>query len=71
MDIPDLTWVVEDNNLSVEGGSFHGRVVLGVRGDVSSSDILDGDVLYVETNVVTWQPLRDLFVVPMIRRKER
>lgn len=40
----DLTGVVEDDDLGVEGSSLLGRVILGVRGDVSATDILDGDV---------------------------
>ena len=59
----DLSWVVEDNDLGVEGSGLLGWVVLGVGTDVSSSDILDGNVLYVETNVVSWETLRDLLVV--------
>ncbi|KAH3687136.1 hypothetical protein WICPIJ_001891 [Wickerhamomyces pijperi] len=50
----DLTWVVQDDNLSVERVRTLGWVVLGVRGNVTSSDFLDGNVLDVETNVVTW-----------------
>jgi len=59
----DLTRVVEDNNLSVERGGFHRWVGLGVTADVSSSDVLDGNVLYVETDVVTWHTSLELFVV--------
>jgi len=59
----DLTRVVEDNDLGVEGSGFLGRVVLGVRAYVSTSDILDGHVLDVETNVVTRVALLELFVV--------
>lgn len=42
-------------------------VVLGVGTDVSSSDILDGDVLDVETDVVSWETLGDLLVVHLDR----
>jgi hypothetical protein len=38
----DLSGVVHDNDLSLEGFGFLGWVILGVRGNVSSSDILDG-----------------------------
>jgi hypothetical protein len=44
----DLTWVVHDDNLGVERSSLLGGVVLGVGSNVSSSDILDGDVLDVD-----------------------
>lgn len=37
----DLTRVVEDNDLGGEGSSLLGGVVLGVGGDVSTTDILD------------------------------
>jgi len=37
----DLTRVVEDDDLGVEGGGFLGGVVLGVGGDISTADILD------------------------------
>ena len=40
----DLTGVVEDDDLSVEGRGLLGGVVLGVGGDVATADILDGDV---------------------------
>jgi len=59
----DLTWVVEDDNLGVEGVAALRWVVLGVTADVSSSDFLDRDVLDVETNVVSWNTLNELFVV--------
>jgi hypothetical protein len=49
----DLTRVVEDDDLSVEGSSLLGGVVLGVGGDVTTTDILDGDVLDIKANVVT------------------
>ena len=40
----NLTGVVEDDDLSGEGGGLLGGVVLGVRGDVTTADILDRDV---------------------------
>jgi len=51
--VSDLTGVVQDDDLGKEVGAFLGGVVLGVTADVSSLDVLDGQVLYVETNVVT------------------
>ena len=59
----DLTGVVEDNDLGVERSSAGGGVVLGVRGDVATADVLDGDVLHVEANVVTGETLGELLVV--------
>ena len=40
----DLTRVVKDDDLGVEGSGLLGGVVLGVGGDVATADILDGDV---------------------------
>lgn len=59
----DLTRVVKDDNLGVERSSLHRWVVLGVTTDVTSSDVLDGNVLDVETNVVSGETLGDLLVV--------
>ena len=59
----DLTGVVKDDNLSVEELSVAGGVGLGVRADVSSLDILDGQVLHVEANIVTGLGLLDLLVM--------
>jgi hypothetical protein len=59
----DLTRVVEDDNLGVEGLSSLGRIVLGVTSNVTTTDFLDGDVLDVEANVVTWKTLDKLLVV--------
>lgn len=59
----DLTRVVEDDDLSVEGSGLLGGVVLGVGGDVATTDILDGDVLDVEADVVTGETSLELLVV--------
>jgi len=59
----DFTWVVQDDDLGVEGFGFSGWVVFAVGADVTSSNILDGDVLDVEADVVAWDTLWDLSVV--------
>lgn len=59
----DLTRMVEDDNLSVEGLGTLGGVVLGITANVSTTNFLDGDVLDVESNVVTWETLDELFVM--------
>jgi len=59
----DLTWVVQDDDLSIKSSRLLGGVVLGVRAHVTSSDVLDGDVLDVEADVVAWETLGDLGVV--------
>ena len=61
--VTDFTWVVQDDDLSGEVNGTLGWIVLGVGGNVSTSDILDGDVLDVETNVVTWSGFWERFVV--------
>lgn len=59
----DLAGVVKDDDLGVEGLGALGGVVLGVTSDVTTTDLLDGDVLDVEANVVTWDTLGKLLVV--------
>jgi hypothetical protein len=59
----NLTGVIEDNDLGIEGITALGGVVLGVSADVSTTDFLDGNVLDVETNVVSGQTLNQGFVV--------
>jgi hypothetical protein len=59
----NLTGMVEDNDLSSEGARFLGGVVLGVGTDVTTTDILDRDVLDVETNIVTGETFNQLFVM--------
>ena len=59
----DLTRVVEDDDLGVEGVAALRWVVLGVAGNVATTDLLDGDVLDVEADVVAWLALDKLLVV--------
>ena len=59
----DLTGVVENNDLGVEGVGAFGRIVLGVTGNVATTDFLDGNVLDVEPNVISWNTLDKLLVV--------
>lgn len=40
----NLTRVVKNNDLSVEGSSFLGRIILRVRSNISTTNILDRDV---------------------------
>ena len=63
----DLTGVVQDDDLGVERSGLLGGVVLGVGTDVSSPDVLDGNVLDVESDVVTGVTLGDLLVVHLDR----
>lgn len=48
----DLTRVVEDNDLGIERSSLFGRVVLRVGGNVTTTDILDGNVP-IEKKILT------------------
>ena len=61
--VGNLARVVEDNNLSSEVLNTRSWLVLGIRGDVSSLDVLDRHVLDVEPNVVSWGSLGEGLVV--------
>jgi hypothetical protein len=63
----NLTRVVHDDDLGVEGGGLHGRVVLGVTGDVATANVLDRDVLDVEADVVSRETFRERLVVHLDR----
>ncbi|KQP72498.1 hypothetical protein ASF40_20730 [Microbacterium sp. Leaf288] len=59
--------MVEHDDLCCEIGGALGWVVLGVTSDVTTTQLLDGNVLYVETNVVTRYGLLESFVVHLHR----
>ena len=59
----DLARVIENNDLSVEGVGTFGRVGLGITSNVTTTNLLDGDVLDVEADVVSWKTLGQLLVV--------
>jgi hypothetical protein len=59
----NLTGVVEDDDLCVEAVAALGGVLLGVTSDVATTDLLNGNVLDVEANVVTGKTLGKLLVV--------
>jgi hypothetical protein len=61
--VRNLTRVVENNDLSIESFSSHRWVVLGVTSNVTTTDFLHGNVLDVETDVVSWKTLDKLLVV--------
>ena len=61
--VTDLTGVVEDDDLGDKVLGTLGWVVLGVGGDVTALDVLDGDVLDVEADVVTGFGLGEGLVV--------
>jgi len=50
--VGDLARVLHDDNLGVERNGFLRWVALGVTTDVATTDVLDGNVLNVESNVV-------------------
>ena len=59
----NLARMVENDDLGVEGVGTFGRVGLGVTSNVTTTDFLDGDVLDVEANVISWETLLKLLVV--------
>jgi len=61
--VSDLARVVHQDNLSVEGLGTLGGVVLGVTSNVTTTNFLNGNVLDVETNIVTGETLSKLFMV--------
>ena len=61
--VHDLTWMVHDDNLSVERLGILSWLSLGVGGDVTSLDVSDGESLNVESNVVSWDGFSDLLVM--------
>jgi hypothetical protein len=61
--VHDLTWMVHDDNLSLEVVSVLSWLSLGIGGDVTSLDIRAGKTLNVETNIVSWNSFDDLLVM--------
>ena len=55
--------MVEDDDLCDEVLALLGRVLLAVRADEPTADVLDGDVLHVEADVHTRRGLRECLVV--------
>ena len=62
-----LSGVVKDDDLGGEVRHARGGLVLGVGGDVSSLDVLNGDVLDVEANIVSRDSLGEGLVVHLHR----
>ena len=60
---PDLTRVVEHDDLGVEGLGPLGRVVLGIARHVATANLLDRDVLDVEADVIAGKALGQLLVM--------
>ena len=61
--VTNLTRMVQDNDLSGEVLGADSGLVLGVGGDISTLDVLDGDVLDVEANIVSGDSLGQRLVV--------
>jgi len=59
----DLTRVGHDDDLGLEGLGALGGIIVGVGGDVTTLDILDGHVLAVEAYVITGDSLSEGLVV--------
>merc|ERR1719180_520339 len=65
--IGHLSWMVEHNDLGSEVSNTRGGLVLGIRGDVTSLDVLHGDILDVETHIVPGAGLGQGLVVHLDR----
>jgi len=65
--VVDLTRVLHDDNLSSEVSRLCRRIVLSITANITTTDILDGDVLDVETDVITGNSLSKLLVVHLDR----
>ena len=65
--VADLAGVVENDHLGGEVLHTGGGLVLAVGGHVASLDVLHGDVLDVETNVVSGNSLGQRLVVHLHR----
>jgi len=63
----DLTGVIEDDDLGVEVLSLLWGVVLGITSNHTTANILNRQVLDVETDVVAWQSLWEGDVVHLNR----
>lgn len=61
--VADLSRVVQHDYLSGKILGSSGRLVLGVTGDVAATQLLDGDVLDVEANVVAGHGFGECLVV--------
>ena len=61
--VADLAGVVQHDHLGREVRDTRGGLVLGVGGHVASLDVLDGDVLDVEANIVSGDGLGQRLVV--------
>lgn len=55
--------MVKDDNLSFEVSNFSGGVVFVIGGNISSSDVFNGDTFNVESYVVTGGGFGELFVM--------
>jgi len=61
--VSDLSRVVHDNDLGLEASGTGGGALLGVGADVSAAEVLDGNVLDVESDVVSGDGLGERLVV--------
>ena len=56
----DLARVIKNDDLGIEGIGALGRIVLRITSNITTPDFLDGNVLYVETNIVSRKPFNKL-----------
>jgi len=55
--------MIHNDNLSLEGFDLSRRSILGIRSNISSLDILNRNVLHVESYIISWNSFRQLFVM--------
>merc|ERR1712212_262781 len=65
--ILDLTRVIQDDDLGVEGLGAPCGIILAVRSHIATTDVLNRDVLDVESNIVSWDSLWKRLVVHLHR----
>merc|ERR1712093_563471 len=65
--IHDLTWMVHNNNLSLEEFSIHSWDVLSVRSNISSLDIRNSKTFNVETNIISRNGFFNLLMMHLDR----
>lgn len=65
--VADLSRVIQHDHLGGEVGGAAGRLILGVAGHVTAPQLLHGDVLHVEADVVARQGFRQSLVMHLDR----
>jgi len=61
--IMDLSWMVHNDNLSLEGFDLLWWLVSSVRCNITSLDFFNWDILNIESNIVSWNSFSHLFMM--------